>query len=131
MVNPLPACSTGDRRQRASDLCLQRAAEDDDVLGFNYGVPSNRDMLHDLHTTTEGDTIGEGSVVMVAAFIADAHYSNVSSGETVNCNLTGRNNNDMHIELVQDRGESDTCKSITAEITPHFRPDIWVRSYPE
>lgn len=82
-------------------------------------------MLQNLHETTEGATIGERSVVKFSAFISDAHYSNVSNGERVNCNLTGKNNNDMHIELVQVRGETDECRSVTAEIPPHFRPDIW------
>ena len=104
---------------------LQSKAESPSVLGPNYKVPESREMLQELYTTTEGDTIGEGSVVMFAAFVGDAHYSNVSKGETVNCKLTGQANNDIHIELVQNLGEPDTCKSVTAEITPHFRPTVW------
>jgi hypothetical protein len=104
---------------------LQKAVEANNVLGPKYKVPDDRDMLKKLRDTTEGDKIGEGTVVQFAAFIGDAHYSNVSSGETVNCKLHGRLNNDIHIELQQNAGETDKCKSVTAEMPPHFRPDSW------
>src|SRR4029077_1606963 len=31
----------------------------------------------------------------------------------------------IHIELVKDADEDDDCKSVTAEMSPHFRPDAW------
>ena len=44
---------------------LQRAVEEEDVLGLNYTVPSSRDMLVDLHTTTERDVLGEGELSLI------------------------------------------------------------------
>ena len=34
--------------------------------------------------------------------------------------------NDIHIELVEP-GVKEKCLSVTAEISPHFRPDSWQR----
>src|ERR1041385_1891466 len=58
-----------------------------------------------------------------------AHYSNVTGGESVNCKQSGQENNDIHIvvaEKEQDRAdESKECDSVTAEMSPHFRPAAW------
>lgn len=62
----------------------------------------------------------------LAAFVIDAHYSNVSSGESVNCKMPGNENNDIHIVLGQNSNTDDPCTSVTAEISPHFRPDVWI-----
>ena len=64
------------------------------------GVPADRSVLKDLHKTTEGDTIGEGSVVQLIGFLIKAKFSNVGKGETVNCELPDREENDIHINLV-------------------------------
>ena len=48
-------------------------------------LPADRSVLKDLHKTTEGDTIGEGSVVQLIGFLIKAKFSNVGKGETVNC----------------------------------------------
>jgi hypothetical protein len=68
--------------------------------------------------------LGEGTFVEYIAFIQDAHYSDVSSGEAVNCNIPGDSTNDIHIVLVQDPND-DPCTSTTAEMIPHFRPEAW------
>lgn len=68
--------------------------------------------------------LGEGTYVEYVAFIQDAHYSDVSSGEAVNCNIPGNSTNDIHIVLVQDPND-DPCNSTTAEMIPHFRPVTW------
>lgn len=68
--------------------------------------------------------LGEGTYVEYIAFIQDAHYSDVSSGEAVNCNIPGNSTNDIHIVLVQDPND-DPCDSTTAEMIPHFRPVAW------
>lgn len=67
---------------------------------------------------------GEGTFVEYIAFIQDAHYSDTSSGEAVNCNIPGDTTNDIHIVLVQDPND-DPCNSTTAEMIPHFRPAAW------
>jgi hypothetical protein len=71
--------------------------------------------------------LGEGTFVEYIAFIQDAHYSDVSSGEAVNCNIPGNSTNDIHIVLVQDPND-DPCDSTTAEMIPHFRPAAWTEA---
>ena len=70
-------------------------------------------------------SLGEGNYVSYVAWIWDAHYSDVSSGEKVNCNKTGNPPNDIHIVLMPDKNEQDECKSTTAEMSPHYRPAGW------
>jgi hypothetical protein len=96
-------------------------------MGVPFGtptqIPDSRDMLDDV-LTVGGVSIGEGSVVRYVGFVLEAHHSNVSGGEKVNCDRSGLRNNDIHIAL----GPSPNtvpCDSITAEISPHFRPDSW------
>ncbi len=102
-------------------LALQKASDDLGQKKF-----TDRSPLHDL--VTIGDAkVGEGTVVEFVAFVQHAHYSNVSKGETVNCKISGRPNNDIHIVLVQEP-DDDPCNSITAEMSPHFRPKGWTDS---
>jgi len=68
--------------------------------------------------------LGEGEYVSYVAFIKDAHYSDVSAGEAVNCNIPGNSTNDIHIVLLKDPSD-DECLSTTAEISPHYRPLAW------
>src|SRR5262249_48367709 len=78
-------CAHGDpvRITRKSFVLLQRAADD---AGVDSGSPpEDRTPLQNLHTTSDGQTIGEGSLVQFVGFVLDAHYSNVSKGESVNC----------------------------------------------
>jgi hypothetical protein len=75
-----------------------------------------------------GDTtVGEGTVVEYVGFLLHAQYSNKSSGEAVNCNIPGMDTNDIHIQLVNvdTPQEDDACKSVTAQMSPHFRPETW------
>jgi hypothetical protein len=65
--------------------------------------------------------VGEGSLVQFVGFIIEAHYSDVLSGESVNCDIVGEPTNDT-IGQALDAAE---CTSITAEIIPHFRPHAW------
>ena len=69
----------------------------------NTGVPADRTPLQNLHTTSEGDTIGEGSVVQVIGFLSKGKFFNVGSGESVNCDLHDREENDIHLNLVRDK----------------------------
>lgn len=70
--------------------------------------------------------LGEGKYISYIAFVKDAHYSDVTAGEAVNCNIAGNDTNDIHIVLVQDSGPNvDECTSTTAEMSPHFRPPSW------
>lgn len=105
---------------------LQQAV---DQAHIPYGSVSrllrNRGVLRDLIEVAPGRKLGEGSLVQLAAFVISAHASNVGSGETVNCRLPGPEDNDLKIAL----GESptiDLCESVTAEMSPHFRPAAWL-----
>jgi hypothetical protein len=69
--------------------------------------------------------MGEGSAVRFTGYIMDAHYSDVSMGESVNCRVPGIEANDIHVKLVSKVDEVDPCQSITAEISPHMRPAKW------
>lgn len=100
---------------------LQAAAEK--KLGAHYSPPADRSVLKDL-VTLRGTKIGEGDVVRISAFVDRARYSDVEKGESVNCHLTGDPNSDVHIPLIEKKGEAE-CTSVTAEISPHFRPVAW------
>jgi len=61
-------------------------------------------------------------------FIAHPRYSNTSGGEAVNCKQGGQANNDIHVDILrQTEGHEPACRSITVEISPHFRPPHWER----
>jgi hypothetical protein len=63
--------------------------------------------------------------VRIAARVLKADHSNFKrNGESVNCNHKTRPWNDVHIALVKS-ASTDECSSITAQISPHFRPDDW------
>lgn len=104
---------------------LQAAAKKAGVsFGSDSQLPEDRTALRDVYTTSKGDKIGEGSLVQLVAFVLDAHYSNVSGGESVNCKVNGKENNDIHI-LLGRTVNTQPCGSVTAEMSPHFRPVGW------
>jgi hypothetical protein len=107
---------------------LQQAAI---KAGFSSGGPSS--VLEDRTPyeqlglkTTEGDVLGEGSLVRMAGYIVHADFSNENSGgENVNCNENGEDWNDIHINLASNMNEDDFCKTVVVEMSPHFRPRSW------
>jgi len=106
---------------------LQKAAQkmkDSGKLPFgsSKSLPKDRKILEEM-LSAGGSKIGEGSVVRVVAFVIDARNS---GKESVNCGQTGNENNDIHIDLGM-KSSDDACKSITAEMSPHFRPLTWAR----
>jgi hypothetical protein len=100
-------------------------AVSDGIDGLRNQLKESRDVVRDLVALTSGGKVGEGSVVQFVAYLLNAHVSNKSKGELVNCKKSGIYNNDIHIELVKSAGEDDACNSVTAEMSPHFRPDAW------
>ena len=90
------------------------------TFGSDSQLPQNRSVLRNLPTTA--GSFSEGKVVRITAFVIDAHGSNLSSGETVNCKQKGAENNDIHIVLGEKSPNDDECTSVTAEMSPHFRP---------
>jgi hypothetical protein len=120
-------CATGNpaRVTAVSFKKLQAAVVKAQIpFGSGATLPPDRSKLHDIYKTSDGNTIGEESMVRLVAFVEDAHPSDVTSGESVNCGETGEEQNDIHIPTVQTPG-ADECTSVTAEMTPHGRPAGW------
>lgn len=107
---------------------LQRAV--DKATNIPYGsankLPPDRDALKNLVKLPNGTLIGEGTIVQYVAFISHPRNSNVTKGESVNCKASGADNNDIHFDLLRRPNDGEpACRSITAEISPHYRPDAW------
>jgi len=68
--------------------------------------------------------IGEGDLVRYVAFMSNPRFSNKGKGESVNCHGPNDEDNDIHIDLIRDPSEV-ACASVTAEMSPHYRPQIW------
>jgi hypothetical protein len=95
-------------------------------------LATSRDSLHGFFSPdpkAPNKKIGEGSVVRLLAFIKEAHISDCDAGEEVNCKTKGFPNNDIHIPLVDPTQTNPQnlpeCTSVTAEMSPHFRPSKW------
>jgi hypothetical protein len=102
-------------------------------------LPVDRTQLVNLAKTAAGEDIGEGTVVTLEAKVLTSHYSNTKfniynhsgppargSGESVNCKNNAVDWNDIHVVLAAP-GVTNECLSVTAEVSPHFRPDAWRR----
>ena len=70
--------------------------------------------------------LGEGKLIRIAAFIIEAHFADVGTGESVNCGLTIEEGNDIHMALGPTATTAE-CGSVTAEISPHYRPATWAQ----
>lgn len=105
---------------------LQKTADDN---GLKKGLKTSRDSLVNIFDSSGGTKIGEGTLVQFVSFLLKASNSNVGAGkgENVNCKLTEKDENDIHIELTMDRSDDDPCNGVTAEMSPHFRPEEWGR----
>ena len=121
-------CSTGAPTNISFDVLHQLQADVSKpgsgvTFGSDAQLPKDRSVLRNLPTTA--GTFSEGMVVRLTAYVMDAHYSNLGSGESVNCKKPDQESNDIHIPLVDNAKETDECNSVTAEMSPHFRPAIW------
>jgi len=83
---------------------------------------AQRRKLHGL--SMHGGKISEGDLVAVAGFIVGDPHPN--TGESVNCNLHGASNNDIHITIASEAG-SDEMDGFVVEMIPENRPDAWNR----
>ena len=71
-------------------------------------------------------SLGEGTAVQFVGYVLEAHYADLTSGESVNCYVKDDEaSNDIHIALVPATGLTDECQSNSAEMTPHYRPAAW------
>jgi len=107
-------------RQLQEDVAKQRSGI---TFGNDSQIPRDRSVLRNLPTRV--GPLGEGKVVRLVAFVMDAHYSNLGKGESVNCKQPDKDSNDIHIVRAESDKEQDECNSVTAEMSPHFRPQVW------
>jgi hypothetical protein len=68
--------------------------------------------------------LGEGKVIRMKIFMIEAHHADLGGGESVNCNRPLEEDNDIHIAFGESPDTAE-CGSITAEISPHYRPASW------
>lgn len=116
-----PATITFDQlRQLQADAA---AAGSGITFGGESQLPRDRTVLRNL--SAGGSQFSEGEVVRIAAFVINAHGSNLKGGESVNCNQDGAESNDIHIVLGENGPNDDQCTSVTAEMSPHARPLVW------
>jgi hypothetical protein len=98
--------------------------------------PKSRAKLANIITRDDydgGTKLGEGKTVVFVGSVLEATHSNVDkndpltkgNGESVQCNLLGCAFNDIHITLAEDPNEPLLCRTIVAEIIPHYRPAAW------
>jgi len=103
------------------------------VLQGKY--PEDRTRLQNL-IMVRGQSIGEGTVVSLQAYVFSARYANTkfsrlsdgrpARGEAVDCDNPELDWNDIHIALSSSpNGKTDECSTVTAEISPHYRPAVW------
>jgi len=105
------------------------------VLKGKY--PEDRARLMNL-IDVKGKSVGEGSLVTLDAYVFRAQYANTKfnkdsqnrpgKGEAVDCDNPEPDWNDIHIALTDNASaKTDECTTVTAEISPHYRPAIWDR----
>jgi hypothetical protein len=131
--NPVPlGFSDFNRLQQASE---DQIANGKIVLQGKY--PEDRHLLENL-IKVHGKPVGEGSVVSLQAYIFNAHYANTkysklsdggpARGEAVDCDNPELDWNDIHVALSPNaKATTDECWTVTAEISPHYRPAVWSR----
>jgi len=109
-------------------LDLQKAAERRGIPHGRQGdqqfLPPDRQVLKGLLPLPGNRRLGEGALVRYVAFMSNPRTANLGKGESVNCNKTTKEENDIHIDLVRDPTEP-ACLSVTAEMIPHYRPTVW------
>ncbi|HEX8636145.1 MAG TPA: hypothetical protein VF703_18640 [Pyrinomonadaceae bacterium] len=98
-------------------------------------LPSDRTKLPLVAPGGGGQKVGDGVKVVYVGFIREAKYDDTAKGEDVNCKiggagLVGTSDNDIHISIAQtplsaSPTPAEQCQSLTAEISPHFRPAVW------
>ncbi len=75
-------------------------------------------------------SLGEGTAVQFVGYVVEAHYADLTSGESVNCEVKDDEaSNDIHIALAPKPGVTNQCLSNSAEMVPHYRPASWNVTY--
>jgi hypothetical protein len=124
-------CLTGAPIDISYDDLLQLEAARQDVHDAELPDEAARKEKLANVITVNGQSIGEGTLVRLVIHLIEAHYSDTQRspsatkfGESVNCNRPSKEENDIHIVLGQQTN-ADECTSVTAEMSPHFRPAKW------
>src|ERR1051326_4870069 len=115
-----------------------------DKSGLAYGSrfrgkapPDDRSILQSLPDVH----FKEGGIVTYAGYLVEAHYMPKSqgksaNGETCNCHQKLHEMADIHLALsdepmdfpkgeAKEQRQAKMCQTISAEMTPHLRPDVW------
>jgi len=126
---------------------LQNQTKNNFCAGLSYQTISQQDLLSKQEKTaalpgylewspenipgsrSDFVRLGEGTPVQFVGYLLEDHYADLTSGESVNCDVKGdEGSNDIHIALVPKPGITDECRSNTAEMTPHYRPASWTKT---
>ncbi|MGH7517118.1 MAG: hypothetical protein ACREOC_06570 [Gemmatimonadales bacterium] len=118
-------CATG-APVRLTFFSFDRLHAATKAADFDLGA-SREGVRGDVLTTSDGNPVGEGDVVMIAGFVIRADVANRSNGEAVNCNRGGALRNDVHIHVAPtpSKARANFCQAVIAEMSPHLRPDFW------
>jgi hypothetical protein len=84
-------------------------------------LPPDRSIFKNLYTTSNGNKLGEGSLVKLVAYVMKVKKG---GKESVNCGKSKTAFIDFHVVLVPTKTSTE-CASVTAEVIPHFRPTAW------
>jgi len=123
-------CLTGDATDISYQDLLQLEGKSKNLVLKDLPDPETRKANLGNLLSLNGQTIGEGTLVRLTIYVIQggADYADTAAkgfhGESVNCNRTSPEENDIHIPL----GEKSTAAeamSVTAEMSPHFRPAKW------
>jgi len=102
---------------------LQKAA---DKLFPNHKSLTKKQREDLTSLSIGGRTLGEGTGVRLATFIAPSGQSKSSGAheggiESVNCRLTAEHDRDVHIPVVNDPGSDTECQGVVVETIPQMR----------
>ena len=141
-------CGTGAVQDvSTTDLLGLQHEVDDSGMPFGPafggpGPPKDRTPLTNLPALPNGMKLEEGDLVSFVGFLAEAHYMPKSesvpkkgkAGESVNCHSTQHIMADIHLAFSSVPGritakdpkkQQKTCNTISAEMIPHMRPEVW------
>jgi len=98
----------------------------DQLVGQKVSLDQTaRNRLRDLKLKSSDRRVAEGDLVEVTGYLTGLpHRPKASSPESVNCRLTGVDNNDYHIPLAR-HPEDTEFEGIVVEMIPQGRSDEW------
>ena len=101
-------------------------SEADQLVGQKVSLDqAAREELRDLTVKSSDLLVSEGDLVEVTGYMVGLpHRPRASGPESVNCRLTGTDNNDFHIPLAR-HPEDTEFEGIVVEMIPQDRPDEW------